>query len=139
MIEDELKKIIIDKYGSVRQFAQKIDIPYTTLDTILKRGIDNSNVVNIIKICKELKISSDKLVDKHQIFSILDLENTINELDSTYKPDNKTIFNKNGVKVIVAHNGQINDKMLLEINNNLLQEKILKEELNENDARNAKK
>ncbi len=139
MIEDELKKIIIDKYGSVRQFAQKIDIPYTTLDTILKRGIDNSNVVNIIKICKELKISSDKLVDKHQIFSILDLEKTINELDSTYKPDKKTIFNKDGVEITIAHNGELNDKMLLEINNLLLNEKILKEELKETDAQNAEK
>lgn len=52
---------------------------------------------------------------------------------------NKTIFNKDGVKVTIAHNGELNDKMLLEINNSLLQEKILKDELNKNDARNAKK
>ena len=35
-MEDELKKIIIEKFGSVRQFATRIDIPYTTVDTILK-------------------------------------------------------------------------------------------------------
>lgn len=52
---------------------------------------------------------------------------------------NKTIFNKDGVKITVAHNRELDDKMLLEINNSLLQEKILKDELNENDARNAKK
>lgn len=69
-MEDELKKIIIEKFGSVRQFATRIDIPYTTVDTILKRGIDNSNVTNVIKMCKGLNISVDKLIDEHKIVKI---------------------------------------------------------------------
>lgn len=59
--------------------------------------------------------------------------------DSNEDNVNKTIFNKDGVKITVAHNGELNDKMLLEINNLLLNEKILKEELKESDARNAEK
>ena len=75
MLEEELKKIIIEKYGSVRQFAIKIDVPYTTVDTILKRGVDNSNVVNVIKMCKELNLSIDKLIDEKQILSNLSFDN----------------------------------------------------------------
>ena len=67
MLEDKLKSIIIEKYGSIRQFALKIDVPYTTVDSILKRGIDNSNVGNVIKMCKALNISIDNLLDNNAL------------------------------------------------------------------------
>lgn len=75
MLEDKLKEIIIEKYGSVRQFAFKIDIPYTTVDSILKRGIDNSNVGNVIKMCKSLNISIDSLLDSKEIIPNLSFDN----------------------------------------------------------------
>lgn len=75
MLEDKLKNLIIDKYGSVRQFSFKINIPYTTVDSILKRGIDNSNVGNVIKICKALDISIDSLLDGKEIISNLVFDN----------------------------------------------------------------
>ena len=75
MLEDKLKNLIIDKYGSVRQFSFKINIPYTTVDSILKRGIDNSNVGNVIKICKALDISIDSLLDEKEIISNLVFDN----------------------------------------------------------------
>lgn len=75
MIEDEIKKLIIEKFGSIRQFALKIDIPYTTIDSILKRGIDNSNVSNVIKMCKALDISVDNLVDNKDIVNNLSFDN----------------------------------------------------------------
>ncbi len=75
MLEDKLKNLIIDKFGSVRQFALNIDIPYTTVDSILKRGIDNSNVGNVIKMCKALNISIDSLLDNKEIISNLNFDN----------------------------------------------------------------
>lgn len=75
MVEEELKSMIIKKYGSVRQFSQEIDIPYTTLDSILKRGVDNSNLSNVKKICKELNLSVDKLADEHQLVSTISFDN----------------------------------------------------------------
>ena len=60
-IEDKLKEYIMTKYSSLREFTQKVDLPYSTMTTILKRGLANSNVLNIIKICKELNISADEL------------------------------------------------------------------------------
>lgn len=75
MLEDKLKNLIIEKYGSVRQFSIKIDIPYTTVDSILKRGLDNSNVGNVIKMCKALDISIDNLLDNKEIISNLEFDN----------------------------------------------------------------
>lgn len=76
MLEEKLKELILEKYGSIRQFAIKIDIPYTIVDTILKKGINNSNIGNVIKICKSLNISVDKLVDTNEIISTLSFDNT---------------------------------------------------------------
>lgn len=75
MLENKLKELIIEKFGSVRQFSIKINIPYTTVDTILKRGIDNSNVGNVIKMCKALNISIDNLLDNKEIISTLNFDN----------------------------------------------------------------
>ncbi len=60
-IENELKELILSKYKSLREFTLKIEMPYSTLDTILKRGVDKANIINILKICNELNISADKL------------------------------------------------------------------------------
>ena len=62
-IEDKLKNLILSRYRSIREFTQVIDMPYSTFDGILKRGIDNSSVVNVIKVCQALEISADALAD----------------------------------------------------------------------------
>jgi predicted transcriptional regulator len=61
--EDKLKDLILKRYHSVREFTIENDIPYTTIHSIFKRGIGNSSVSNIIKICKALGISADALAD----------------------------------------------------------------------------
>lgn len=68
MIENKVKQLIIAKYGSVKKFADKIKVPYTTIDTILKRGFLNSNVLNVIKICNELGINIDDLANGKVVF-----------------------------------------------------------------------
>lgn len=60
-IETQLKELIKQRYESPRQFAIQIGMPYTTLDSILKRGILKSNVLNVITICEALNISADSL------------------------------------------------------------------------------
>lgn len=83
MLEEKIKDLIIEKYGSVRQFALKIDVPYTTIDSILKRGIDNSNVSNVIKMCKALGISVDKSIENNELISNLNFDNaTMIDIDS---------------------------------------------------------
>lgn len=60
-LEAKLKQIIIERYGSLKKFTEIIDMPWTTLDSILKRGVANSNISNILKITNELKIDTEKL------------------------------------------------------------------------------
>ena len=60
-IETKLKDLILSRYKSLREFTIIVDIPYTTLDSILKRGIGNSSVNNVIKICNALNLSVDAL------------------------------------------------------------------------------
>lgn len=62
-IEDKLKKHILSRYNSLREFTIEYDIPYSTLSGVLNRGINNSSVGTIIKICKALNISADGLAD----------------------------------------------------------------------------
>lgn len=60
-LEQKLKDIIIFRYGNLNNFCKKIDIPWTTLDAILKRGIKKANITNVIKICEELNIDCESL------------------------------------------------------------------------------
>lgn len=62
-IEDKLKCVILEKYKSIRAFTKIIDIPYSTIDTMFKRGINGTSVITIIKICKALNIDTDALFD----------------------------------------------------------------------------
>jgi hypothetical protein len=59
--EIRLKEIIIEKYGSLKKFCEKINMPWTTLDSILKRGVANSNITNVMKITKELGLDTESL------------------------------------------------------------------------------
>ena len=72
MLENKIKDMIINKYGSLRNFCNKIDVPYSTIDSILKRGIGKANVLNVIKICNALGLSVDSL--KHGIIEPTETE-----------------------------------------------------------------
>ena len=60
-IEEKLREYILTYYKSIREFTQKAEIPYSTMDGILKRGIANSSIGNVLKVCQALGISADEL------------------------------------------------------------------------------
>lgn len=60
-IEEKLKEYILTQYKSLREFATFADIPYTTVFGILKRGVHNASIGNIIRICQTLNIDADEL------------------------------------------------------------------------------
>lgn len=60
--EEKLRQYILTKYKSLREFSQEIEMPYSTLNTIMNKGIEKSSVNKIIKICHALNISTDDLV-----------------------------------------------------------------------------
>lgn len=66
--EEFLRTIIEDRYGSLRSFTKNIGMPYTTLVSILKRGIGNTSVDNILKICKHLGIPPESLYEDNIFF-----------------------------------------------------------------------
>lgn len=77
MIEDEIKKLIMERYGSLVAFSEKIGLPNSTIDSILRRGIGKGKVENVILICKELQISIDGL--RHNVIKPVRFENISRE------------------------------------------------------------
>jgi hypothetical protein len=68
-MEEEIKKLIIGRYGSINNFCKQFDFPWSTVKTMLTRGIKNSSISNVIKLCKALnldieELTKDKIVSK---------------------------------------------------------------------------
>lgn len=59
--EDYIKQLISDKGFSVKTFAEKIEIPYSTLRSMLNGSIGGAAVDSVIKICAGLGISINDL------------------------------------------------------------------------------
>ena len=55
-VEMQLKEKILERYKSVRAFTVAIDIPYTTLDSVFKRGLLNAGIGTMIKVFSALDL-----------------------------------------------------------------------------------
>lgn len=62
-LEEKLREMILKRYHSMREFSARIDVPNSTVESILKRGVQNSSVSNVIKLCKGLNISVEALAE----------------------------------------------------------------------------
>lgn len=62
-LENSLKELVIEKYGSVTAFTTKIEMSNSTFVSIIRRGVNNANINNIVKICNELNISAEALAN----------------------------------------------------------------------------
>lgn len=62
-IEHELKTLILEKYKSIRAFSINLELPNSTMDTILKRGISGTAISTVIKICNALEIDVNSLAE----------------------------------------------------------------------------
>ena len=60
-IEEQLKNEILYKFKSVREFALSANIPYSTVDSVLKRGIKKSGVGTVIKIFSFLDLDMESI------------------------------------------------------------------------------
>lgn len=63
MIEERLRDMIVDRYGSMHEFSKATGVKYQTLVSILNRGVQNATVHNVITICQQLGISADALAE----------------------------------------------------------------------------
>lgn len=62
-IEEKLKDLVVQRYGTMRQFSKEIGMSQSTFATIMKRGIHKASISNILIICKALGISADELAN----------------------------------------------------------------------------
>lgn len=63
-IEEMIKKTIKEKGYSVRQFSKEIDMPYTTLVTMLQNGIDKSSLANVSKVFRALDLPLGDFIEE---------------------------------------------------------------------------
>ena len=113
--EEKLKQYILTRYKSIREFTQEIDLPYSTISTILKRGIDNSSVTNIIRICQALGISTDELAEGRIVPSATIVSKPI-KIEDIIANTKQQIINSNNLTI---NNQLLNDSEVKSILNSL--------------------
>lgn len=59
--EEYIKRLIASSGHTAKSFAQSINLPYSTLLSMLNRGLDGASVHNVIRICKALSITVEDL------------------------------------------------------------------------------
>ena len=65
MDKTEYIKELIKKTGlNQKNFAEKTGMPYTTLRSMLERGVENASVNNVIKVCRALNICVESLYEQ---------------------------------------------------------------------------
>ena len=64
--EQYLRNLILDKYPSLRQFALEAEIPYSSLMTILSRGIGGASFDVVMQICQKLRIEPSALTEANR-------------------------------------------------------------------------
>lgn len=60
-LEEQLKEEILSKYKSVNAFTKQFNIPYSTLDSIFKRGIKNGGIDTMMKIFGALNLDIESI------------------------------------------------------------------------------
>jgi len=59
--EDYIKTLIKSHGFSLKAFAQEINMPYTTLLSILNGSIGGAAMDNVLKICRALNVKVDEI------------------------------------------------------------------------------
>ncbi|AUD65423.1 hypothetical protein BK011_06855 [Tenericutes bacterium MZ-XQ] len=77
--ENKLKDFILNNYKSLRDFSIKCDIPYTTVVSVINRGIDRAGINTIKNICNCLSIDINALA-KGEIVTL----NHINQIGDDF-------------------------------------------------------
>lgn len=60
-IEHQIKQEIIRQYKSVRAFTIAAELPYSTVDSMLKKGVSGTGVQTVLKVCQLLNIDPESL------------------------------------------------------------------------------
>ena len=61
-IEEQIKDLIVQRYKNLSVFCKQYDFSWTTVNSILTRGIRKSTISNVIKLCDALNLDLEELV-----------------------------------------------------------------------------
>lgn len=101
-IENELKSLIINKSKSIRQFSSEVDIPATTIQSILNNGVENAGVKKMTKICNYLGLDIDALADGYiKEKTVSDIPMTFSEIEHIKKYRSLSEYDKETVNGLV--------------------------------------
>ena len=76
---EKLRKVILTKYKSIKEFSNIVNIPSTTLISALDRGIGGMGIDRVIKICDTLNIDIKTFEPIEEIYNPYKLELNKNE------------------------------------------------------------
>ncbi|WP_347299040.1 S24 family peptidase [Dolosigranulum savutiense] len=79
-LENHLKEMIIQKAGNLKEFSRVANIPYTTVRSILERGVMNAKTQNILDMCDALGITPETLLEMDNGI-VSDIVNTVSQLN----------------------------------------------------------
>jgi len=93
--EEQLKRLILERYGSALAFTTHLGIPNSTLDSVFRRGINKSSITVMITICNALHISLEELTRGNIVHTHTEtLENLIQNVKSAVLSGNVTLQGK---------------------------------------------
>lgn len=95
-----LEKLIKENGYSLKAFAQKCNIPYTTLYTILKNGVGRASVNTVMTICKELGITIEQLDEMAQGAPMKAYEPSYDDLQKLIARNGKALSNEQKMELI---------------------------------------
>ncbi len=83
-LEEQLKAEILSKYKSIRAFTTAINIPYSTLDSVFRRGLVNAGINTMLKVFDALNldiesVSTGKLSHREKSFDSTKIQNEHSE------------------------------------------------------------
>ena len=137
--KDLIREQIKLKYGTIDKFANAIDVPRTTINFVLKNGINSSNYGMINKIFKALNISHISDIPIVLEPSLLELINNYNQLDEigkhTVKAVAETELRRVTAKPVIAAFGGISSDKPFSDDEKLIMELV--EKIKEQKKNNA--
>ena len=94
-LEKELKILILERYGTMKAFCDKTNIAWSTMNSILQRGINTANIQKVITIAYALNIDVDALAAGEIKSNIKIINNRMNDLELLFMSISDHLCNDN--------------------------------------------
>lgn len=114
-LSEILEQQIKLKYRNVKQFALKAEMPYMTVLSVIKRGVENTTVGTLQKICEALGITIADLYKKQALDTIT---HKITTMSPNEYSDDDMIDDLIDCRLVDIHKKRYTDEQLKDIAQN---------------------